>query len=200
MTRKTGRKPTNTLWIFCEGEKTEKNYFNKLKIKEQISRMNTRVVSSDSTYALGIVKHSVSFIENTRDYEKGDLVYCVFDRDGNTNQNLDKAIKLAKENKIVLIFSNPCFEYWILCHFEYFITACNVIELIEKLKTHIRDYRKNDPETYNKTYSKISLAINNAKKVRKKHDKEQVKLISRESNPSTLVYELIEKIKELKSS
>ncbi len=98
MARKRGKRPTNTLWIFCEGEKTEINYFNKLKANERISRMNIKVQSSDKvTDAIGVVKYAISFLKNKkRDFEQDDLIYCVFDRDSNTNQHLDQALKLAK--------------------------------------------------------------------------------------------------------
>jgi len=67
MARKRGKKPTSTLWIFCEGEKTEINYFNKLKINERISRINIKVQSSDKiTDAIGVVKYAVSFLKNRR--------------------------------------------------------------------------------------------------------------------------------------
>ncbi len=195
MARKRGKKPTNNLWIFCEGEKTEINYFNKLKIDKRISRINIKVKSSDKiTDSVGIVKYAISFLKYKRDFEPGDLIYCVFDRDSNTNQHLTQASKLAKENNIRIAFSNPSFEYWILCHFEYFITACESKNLIDKLKQNLSPYEKNDPDIYNKTQSKITTAIINAKKVKNKHEKEGIKLISRESNPSTYVFELIEKI------
>ncbi len=200
MVRKRGRKPTNNLWIFCEGEKTEINYFSKLKTHERISRINIKVKSADKiTDAIGVVKYAISFLQNKkRDFEPGDLIYCVLDRDANTNQHLEKALKLANENGILIIFSNPCFEYWILCHFEYFITTCNPDDMIRKLKKNLGIYRKNDSDIYKKTQDKIAIAISNAKKIKDTHEKNGIKLISRESNPSTYVFELIEKIEELR--
>ena len=200
MARKRGKRPTNTLWIFCEGEKTEINYFNKLKVNERISRINIKVQSSDKvTDAVGVVKYAISFLKNKkRDFERDDLIYCVFDRDSNTNQHLEQALKLAKSNNLQIVFSNPCFEYWILCHFEYFIASCNPEDMIRKLKEKLGNYKKNDLDIYKKTKDKIEIAITHAKKVKNKHEKEGIKIISRESNPSTYVFELIEKIGELK--
>ena len=69
---------------------------------------------------------------------------------------------------------------------------------IRKLKENLGTYRKNDSDIYKRTQDKIATAIDNAKKVKKKHEEGEIKLISRESNPSTYVFELIEKIEELK--
>lgn len=199
MVRRIGKRPTNTLWIFCEGEKTEINYFNKLKVAERISRMNIKVKSSDKvTDATGILNYAVSFLENKNDFQKGDLIYCVFDRDSNTEQNLQKAEKIAKENNIQITFSNPCFEYWLLCHFEYFQSSCEPNDLNNKLKEKLGEYKKNDSEIYNKTKDKISEAIKNSKKIRKNHIGKKIKILSRKSNPSTQVFEIIEKVQELK--
>lgn len=200
MVRKTGKNPTNTLWIFCEGEKTEFNYFNKLKVAERISRMNIKVNSSDKvTDAIGVVNYAISFLlKNKTDFQKEDLIYCVFDRDSNTEQNLQKAEKIARENGIQITFSNPCFEYWLLCHFEYFQTTCEPNDLNNKLKIKLGDYKKNDSEIYNKTKDNILTAIKNSKKIKEKHLIDQIKIISRKSNPSTQVFEIIEKIQELK--
>ncbi|WP_225974898.1 RloB family protein [Arachidicoccus ginsenosidivorans] len=53
-----------------------------------------------------------------------DEIWCVFDRDpatsnktGHTAQNFNKAIQLAKKEKIEVAYSNQAFEYWLILHF-----------------------------------------------------------------------------------
>ena len=60
MARIEGKYPTKALWIFREGEKTEKNYFSKLRAQERIRRITTKVVNSDNTDAKGVVEHAIA--------------------------------------------------------------------------------------------------------------------------------------------
>ena len=63
MARIEGKYPTKALWIFCEGEKTEKNYFSKLRAQERIRRITIKVVNSDNTDAKGVVEHAIAFMK-----------------------------------------------------------------------------------------------------------------------------------------
>ncbi|MBI3027677.1 RloB domain-containing protein [Candidatus Woesearchaeota archaeon] len=189
MVRKRGRKPTKALWIFCEG-KTEKLYFDKLKFEERISRLRIKSFQSGYRNADDIVKEAADFISKV-DFQKGDLIACVFDRDANSNEQLARA-KATGENKDILIsFSNPCFEYWILCHYGYFAGQYEQRDIIAEITSRITNYKKNDPDLYSKTKNKIQDAINNADKIKNKHTKEKTIILSRESNPLTLVFELV---------
>jgi len=193
MVRRRGRKPTKTLWISCEG-KTEKIYFDKLKFEERISRLKIKSIESGYKNADGIIREVLDFAQTGRDFQEGDLLAAVFDRDANTNEQLHKAKSMAENNNILVSFSNPCFEYWILCHYDYFPSQYEKRELINKIKKFISGYKKNDPELYSKTKNRIAHALKNAKRIKDKHTRENVILISRESNPLTLVFELIKKI------
>lgn len=198
MARIEGKYPTKALWIFCEGEKTEKNYFSKLRAQERIRRITIKVVNSDNTDAKGVVEHAIAFMKKGRDFEESDIVYCVFDRDRNTNVQLEQAKKLAKDNGIVIIFSNPCFEYWILCHLGYYPASYEPEEVVQKIKEKMQGYTKKDPAIYDKTKDNIQLASANAKRIKDECIRKGIELISRESNPLSLVFELIAKINEFK--
>ncbi|MCK4730151.1 MAG: RloB domain-containing protein [Candidatus Aenigmarchaeota archaeon] len=193
------RIPTKNLWIFCEGEKTEKNYFNKLKIDKRVSRLNIKVISPKNSDAVGIVKYAVNHVDS-KGFQEGDIIYCVFDRDNNSDQKLQQAENFAKTNKIKIIFSNPCFEYWILSHFEYYANSCEYPELESKIERHLKPYKKNDSELYSKTKDKLPEAIKNSKRIFKKHKENGISQISRNSNPSTGVFEIIEKVIEMKEN
>lgn len=201
MPRIEGIKPTNNIWLFCEGE-TEKYYFQKFKALERIPRFVLKVKTSRRTDATGLVEYVIRFKKsNLRDFQKDDLIYCIFDRNSNTNIKLKKATDMAKESGIEIIFSNPCFEYWILCHFESMLTICEFDEIKIKIETHMRSrYIKGDRQIYVKTRDKKEHAVRNSKKAVEKHQNKKIKLISIESNPSTLVHELIEKFNEIKES
>ena len=197
MVRQPGEKPTKALWIFCEGT-TEKLYFDKYRFEERIGRLKIKSVKTGYTNANGIIQKAINFAKNNRNFQTGDLIACVFDRDANTNNQLEKAKSLAENEGIFLSFSNPCFEYWILCHYGYFPSVYEVNEVIDKIKGFSPDYKKNDPELYSKTCDKLTIAKNNAKRIQKTHEDKNTELISRESNPLSLVFHIIDKINEFK--
>jgi len=51
-------------------------------------------------------------------YERADQVWAVFDRD--EHLHFDEAIDLCQNNDIHIGRSNPCFEVWLILHFEDF--------------------------------------------------------------------------------
>lgn len=68
----------------------------------------------------------------------------------------------------------PCFEYWLLLHFEYttkaFLgtpgrSACR--RVISELKRHLSDYEKNDPRLFVRLREQMPEAVARAKQGRK---------------------------------
>ncbi|PIT84581.1 hypothetical protein COU37_02515 [Candidatus Micrarchaeota archaeon CG10_big_fil_rev_8_21_14_0_10_45_29] len=198
MVRKTGKKTIRMMWIFCEG-KTEKNYFEKYKHMESVRGIRVEAIRARKTDALGIISEAIEFMGKS-DYLKGDILFCVFDRNGNTNEQLSKVEKIAKDNGVCLAFSNPCFEYWILCHYEYCKDGGEYGDIKKKIERHMGEYRKGDSGVYGRIRSKTQLAIKNAEKMKNAHERNRVKLIRRESNPVTLVYEIFKCIEKIKDS
>lgn len=194
MVRKEGNKSICNMWIFCEGEKTEINYFNHLKSDLRLKKLLIKVNSSDDQNALGIIKYALNFLDRKRDYVPGDTIVCVFDRDENSPEELEKAKKLASNKSIEIIFSNPCFEFWILSHFEKYERPLENKMLIAKLKSSLGTYCKNDPLLYEKTKEHIHDAIKNSKEMVAMHEGKGIDVVSVKSNPSTLVHLLIEQI------
>lgn len=197
MTRRQLRrlKRTDKFWIFCEGE-TGKNYFKKFKATQRIRRIDINPIVSQHKNPDGMVEEALKFMECSS-YQKGDLIACVFDRDNNTNNQFEKAKSLAGDD-IKLIFSNPCIEYWLLSHFIYSPSSYEPRELKDKISEYIPNYKESDLEIYSKTKDKIDTAIKNTKKMTKKHLDSGKALFVRETNPLSLVYEVVEKINEFR--
>lgn len=194
MVRKEGKRSISKMWIFCEGEKTEVYYFNHLKSDLRIRKLQIKVNSSDDKNALGVVNYALNSLKRKRDYLLGDIIVCVFDRDQNSSEEIKRAKKLASQKGIEIIFSNPCFEFWILSHFGCYKTPLDKNMLKRKLISSLGQYNKNDPLLYEKTKEHISDAIKFSKEVISMHENNGVEIISRDSNPSTLVHQLIEQI------
>ena len=126
----------------------------------------------------------------------GDIIVCVFDRDQNSSEELERAKKLASQKGIKIIFSNPCFEFWIISHFECYKKQLTKEILKRKLISSLGKYDKNDQFLYEKTKEHISDAIKFSKDIISMHEKDGVEIISRDSNPSTLVHQLVEQIRD----
>ena len=188
-------KSTKTLWIFCEGG-TEWNYFQMLKKVERISRINIK--SSSKTDCINIVKKADIFRKSSGDFEKGDRVFCVFDRDRNTDKQLTEAKKIASGGGIEIIYSNPSFELWLLLHYSLYKKQSEGDKVVVQLRKHLPNYRKADPNIYLKTRKRISIAISNAQIVRRAYREGMEEYVCRKSNPLTLVDKLIEAIHKLK--
>ena len=73
------------------------------------------------------------------------MAYCVFDTDTNKEKNIiiNKAIELAKKNRIIVITSSPCFEIWFLLHYIYTTASMSNDDVIKALKKHYSKYEKN---------------------------------------------------------
>ena len=200
MVRKEGKRPTETLWIFCEG-KTEEMYFKQYRAKERV-KLQIKPRISKHRNVNGIVKDALNFKKQNRDFEKGDWIACVFDRNSNTNDQLNKAKRFAESDSILLSFSNPSFEYWILCHYGFFPHHYHdqneVIDKLQEFEEFSPKYDKTDRELYSKTRGKIRIAIKNAERIKNKHNKAD--LIKRETNPLTLVVDLISRMETFKDS
>ena len=196
--RENQPKPTNKIWIFCEG-KTELEYFKKLKNDKRIPRIDVK--KSKKSNAVGIVNYAISYYKNKKkEFQEKDLIYCVFDGDSHENKHLGEAKKIAENNdvKIIIIFSNPCFEYWLLCHFECFEIRCDARELENRLRNYpeFKGYKKGDEEIYDKTKKQLEKAIEHSKRIIEKHKNDKIELISRESNPSTQVFKVVEEVEK----
>lgn len=56
---------------------------------------------------------------------------------------IDEALKIAENHDIRIGLSNPCFEYWLLLHFERFAQTNNTRHQVQdRVKKHITGYKK----------------------------------------------------------
>lgn len=120
--RKPGQNPPRSITlIVCEGE-TEQEYFAAARIKYGLT--TAEIILAENTF--GPAPISVVECAEKKHAEPGgyDQIYCVFDRDG--HESFDRARNriqtLASRKKKPLpiqeAISIPCFEFWVLLHYE----------------------------------------------------------------------------------
>jgi hypothetical protein len=190
----------------CEGKKTEVNYFRDLCRALELPR-NLVVVAHDGSAPISVLTWAKSLY--CQEDDKFDQVYCVFDKDA--GESFDKAVsgiedlKRAKKPKpFHAISSTPCFEYWLLLHFECtdkpFHSAgekSSAYQVVADLQKHpgFDCYQKNY-SVYKLVCDKTNTAIKNAEGL----EKSSADFLKHGTNPSTHVHHLVKALQELKQS
>ena len=187
------RKRKPVVYLICEGSETEIRYFKKFRSRE----CNIDIVPIPSQYksADKLVQKARATIGYSPYYpDEGDIIWCVFDRDDNTNAMLSKAKQMAIKEGYQIAFSNPSFEVWFLLHFNNQTTPvenCETAIKLLKKKGRLEQYEKNK-EVYEQLKPLQEAAIDRAKKRVSVLQAEHTEILSRESNPVTTVAELVE--------
>lgn len=194
--------------IVLEDEKSAANYFYVLQDQLKISQANIKIVPANQkgeekhrNDPIAVVKYAIQEYQKEKDY---DAVFCVIDRDQHTGYvaALQKARDTKKIKNLYMVVSIPCFEYWLLLHFQKtnaFFDGCDAV--MQKLKKYIPDYNKKlDFKNWDILYknyfiSKQSQSIENAKYVIEQHQKD----INNNWNPSTQLHILIEYLIAIKN-
>ena len=136
-----GRERRKKFVIVCEGDETEPIYFKKYRTRYS----NLDVIIPPSRYT--DPKNLVDFSREQIDYyaldlKNGDVIWCVFDCDNNSQEAISTAYRKAKNVKLCL--SNPSYELWYLLHFKYVCSKLTNDELKEKLERNIPKYDKSE--------------------------------------------------------
>ena len=181
--------------IYTEGEKTEVNYFNSIKDELRLPEIDIRVHGcGDNT--LSLVEWVIERKESENMNEDTEW-WVVFDKDEHPKFN--EAIQLARSKDIHVAYSNECFELWFILHFEYLQTAIGRQQYYKKLTELLGvKYEKNNSDIYDIIKGRENNAIRHAKNLEKMHNDEKVESPEKR-DPSTLVFELVEKLRALKT-
>ncbi|WP_312867703.1 RloB family protein [Amycolatopsis pithecellobii] len=124
--------------MVCGGRATEPAYFDGLK-RERRNSAVTVTVKKKGVDPEAVVRHAMTLrglAERTYDETR-----CVLDVD---DFELAPVIALARRNRISLAVSNPCFEYWLVLHFELCSAPLTGYEqVVGRLLRYLPHYQKN---------------------------------------------------------
>ena len=118
------RSPRRTFLIFCEGERTEPEYLNALKLLpsvRDVAAVDLRVQTRNGgSVPRTLVSMAVSARNKAiKEEAEIDEFWCVFDVEWPRNHpGLKEAVEQAERNSIQVAVSNPCFELWLILHFR----------------------------------------------------------------------------------
>ena len=182
--------------IVTDAEKTEKNYFEGIKASIPDNLKNDLQIKIYSNKALSKI---IDFAAEQRNKdERFRDIWLVFDRD--EVKNFDKLIEEAKEAKMNVGWSNPCFEIWLM---SYFQIPKNIDVSQKCCETFEKIFKENTSKKYKKSEAKIyNILCENGdedKAIQRAREKyHQIRTES--SQPSkmigcTTVYKLVEELK-----
>lgn len=199
---KPAREPYDRVLIVCEGTKTEPLYLREVVDSLELSSANISITGANGSSPISVVNHATDLNEQERvrggEYDR---VYCIIDQD--SHASYDAALRVVESirprNVFFVISSVPCFEYWVLLHFEYTTQAfvrtgrhspCESV--IARVKTHLPGYSKGAGNLYDAIGANTEVAIERA--VRANRDG----LRAGTDNPSTKVGSLMKYLHDIK--
>ena len=176
--RKETRQSYKSILIVCEGAKTEPLYLNEIRTQYRLASSNVQILPSAlGTEPAQIVDYAEQLFRSG-DPAKGihpksfDLVFVVFDRDSHLtyHQALAKAAALNRKLRtedgervqFSAVVSVPCFELWLLLHFQNVQAPMQRGAVYQALKQHLPDYDKGQGGHWQLTQHLLQVATERA--------------------------------------
>ena len=186
------RVPLARFLIVCEGDVTERIYFKEVGRLERglvdVEIISGGVPKTLVERAVQRKKESEQEARRRKDQNRRyDEVWCVFDID--VHPFVAEAKQQAKDNGIDVAVSNPCFELWLLLHFQERTAHIERDKAGHLCREHMPGYRKTPP--CEALMPRQQEAITRAVQL----DKWQAERDNAGGNPSTGVYQLVQRIK-----
>lgn len=211
--RKQGRRASyDRILIVSEGSKTEPNYFHEIRAAYSLHTAHMEVRPSElGTAPIQVVQYAQVLFENgdrhknlqRRAFEK---VYAVFDRDDHDSYHealrlaasLDGKLRNDAKQPVVFqaIASVPCFELWLLLHFEDIQAPLHRDEVMRRLKSHIPEYDKSAGNAFAITRTHLSVASQRAERLAARFNAH--KDPDKDSEPFTAIVELVKLLTTLR--
>lgn len=173
--RAAQRAPYKRVLIVCEGEKTEPHYFYEIRREYRLATANVQMwPGALGTQPIHVVEYAEQLLregDRCKNILPGafDHVCAVFDRDDHDtyNQALAKADALNGKLKsdageripFQVIASVPCFELWLLLHFEDVHAPIHRDEVYARLKHHLPGYDKGQSGYWKATQDRFKQAV-----------------------------------------
>jgi hypothetical protein len=185
--RRTANRPERkTILVFCEGEASEPDYINGLKRLSGVGDSTAINIEIDPGHGMPLTLVERAIARNTDD--EVDERWCVFDVEWPMNHpHLKRALSRAAEHGIRVAVSNPCFELWLILHYEnqtaYLDTAA-AVRMSRKLDGRLG--KRIDPSVY---MERRQVAAERAARLGLRHAQNQS--LFPDDNPSSTMYELL---------
>ena len=199
-----GQRPKRRFFlIVCEGEKTEPNYFEAIRLKLPKDMIPKVFVRGTGKNTLSLIEEVEEIIEQRRAQDLPPFynVWIVMDRDSFPPDDFDSSIVKIEQHpetpgakKWFSAWSNEAFELWYLLHFTEQtggpISRKDYAARLEEFLGH--PYTKNSTSMFKELQDKTILAIQRAKRSHTLQQKQNIPY--HQMNPATTVYKLVKEL------
>jgi hypothetical protein len=194
--RRAGNRPPRSITlIVCEGE-TELEYLTALC--NRLGLRPTEVILAENTEGSAPISVVTCAERRAKEWGGYDHIFCVFDRD--SHESFERARsrirQLASRRSAALpireIVSVPCFEIWVLLHFEQSdaqFAECS--EVISRIRDrHMPDYVKAKIRVANALVDRLDVALASAAWL-------ELRAEENNWNPYTAVHQLVAHLRDV---
>jgi len=189
--RKPYREPRKRFLVVCGGSVTEPSYFEgvKQKVRDRLIKLDvvagTRAPGDIVTKAIRLNNEANARADD--DFDRFDAVWCVFDKD---QFDIRPAMQAARANGVSTAISNPCFELWLLLHFQEQEANISATQARRLCQRYLRDYDKRVDIDH--IWELLRFAMERAEALDALHSRNG----NPGANPSTNVHELMSQIEQ----
>jgi hypothetical protein len=176
--RRALRQPYERMLIVCEGEKSEPNYLRAIQREHRLSTTHIQVLHSqmgtDPAQVLAYARKMFLQGDATKGLQPRafDRLVVVFDRDEHHGYHAALAQvqglsgKLKNDEGLAVrvdaVASVPCFELWLLLHFEDVAAPLSASEALARLLLHAPRYEKGGTDHWAETRQHLPAATQRA--------------------------------------
>jgi len=193
------RRPRECILVVCEGAETEPNYLGSLRSAISLSSLDVEIVGQGAEIvrvvdeAIRLRDERAIKSEESIRLAPFDEVWCVVDTEcRNDNPSWKRGVDRARATGLRLAWSNPCFEFWLLLHFELIGRSFDGYARVRPFLTrHIRHYEKS-MDYFEQLAPRIPTAIEHSKQIHRSQWQDTPNAI--DCNPGTTVHELVERL------
>ncbi len=199
--RRKGKRPQHDrILVVCEGTKTEPHYFDEIRRFHKLQTASVQILPGQiGTAPIQVVEYAEALFLEGDTHKKilphrFDRVYAVFDRDDHASfqaalqhaQSIDGHYRSDEKRPVAFraIASVPCFELWLLLHFEDIQHPLHRNDVVHRLKTHINGYHKGMQGLFEATANQLELAARRAQAL------SSLPAPANDTEPYTAAYEL----------
>jgi hypothetical protein len=194
--------------VVTEGTKTEPSYLEEIRSAYGLHSANVAFQPGRrGTSPLDVVDYAERLFVHGDAYRgvrprSFDQVYAVFDRDEHANYfaALQKASALdglllndeRQRVRFAAIPSNPCFELWLLLHFEEVLAPMHRNDVLARLRSHVPGYEKGTRGMFKTTRASLDVATRRANAMAQSADARS------DAGPFTAFHELVIRLTTLR--
>ena len=175
------QQPYERLLIVCEGRRTEPQYLREIQQAYRLATAHVQVLHSQAgTEPKRVLEYALTVFKDG-DRHRGvharsfDRIVVVFDRDEHQTYHAALAEAAAQNGKLRndsgatvpldAVASVPCFELWLLLHFEDVHAPLHRNEALARLKVHLPSYAKGGGGNWAATQARLDDATQRAQRM-----------------------------------